>query len=661
MTPAIVVVHHATLAGAAVRLVRLWDDRNLLVLDADITDQRQALEEMAGRITGQSVIRVVHLVDADRVGVDTLTGRLDELKGIDAEIPGFDFQHFAVVRVGLDLVPEHAAVIALAEQAELSGVLIVTRSTQAIAALDPRDELGIVADASFVLARCAFGNAWELSKVWAVGASAVVYSQRGMAASIAAWEILRLLDDTLLAPLRAASAACERGRAMVGELVLGDDESRAAMLVAGSGGSVLSWLRPRSREFEGLDLEVLPDALRTHADDLMLRALARARRQIEGQAQRQLHEARQRVRSNVADYLTESLSLAETESFVDCAGDAAMARRNRARADAAQARESLDSPEEVLGELERRIRKLPYPAAIVTRSMAAGALAAILVSSLIPAAWPALVVAGGGGAASTSALFLTVYAVQYRAIIRLREIFLNRLSQHLEDLAQVHLLEQVSRGWAELVQLLTVSIPAELQQLRRDVDELREVVAAQVVSRQADPLDGTALRVSVPTPEDMTTESLAQRFPLRDLALLRNQLSAWLVAGEARDAAPALVDRLTDLALVDLSGRLWPDLSAVMRDMPEEAARARAILQLNVLPLAQARVLAGHDNLTRRAFAMEAALHEFLDRGADPVGGAQLPVGARLDTASPDVAIRLDLVNLAPLAPAAAPDLNARP
>jgi len=306
-----------------------------------------------------------------------------------------------------------------------------------------------------------------------------------------------------------------------------------------------------------VQLELLPDALASYAEQLGSQDLIEAYAQMERNAQEasaQLHES---AKAQVLEVLRGCLCVAETKDFVSGATRKLDETVLALQLKASEMHDELPTLGDVLEELERRIRKLPYGAAITLRAFAAAGASLGHAASDPSRPWLSLVSAVVAGLLSG----LPLWVKQRLGISEsrlLRERFLDRLGRRLEGQCRANSVELCGEIAARLVEVLGEEA-RQLAAFESALCLLRKSLERAVMVRDGLPLSSTRFSCALPSPIDVPTANLVQRFPLPANVDLRRDLGALLVGDHLQVDPEVVLPELRDLVLPLVGDALWPD------------------------------------------------------------------------------------------------------
>ena len=436
LRPTVLVVHADTMAPAAERIMAFCNGAETVrVLRLGVDDTVKTLQELAGLVTGHSVVRVLHLVDGESEGhADIARAAVADLGEAVAAHPALSAVQWLVLRTGVvwDTDEETLPRYGLEVGSRVSGSVLVSRSSEAIGLMTDAEEIAMAADIGYTLVTTDLADA-NTGAIWAAGATSACYNRALLAEAIGAHYALTLVDESLLRPLAANQPYGELGRQWATEGRLDQTDRFESLLVGPIGGSVLTRLRPASRFFEDVQLELLPDALASYAEQVSSRDLIEAYAQMERNAQEASAQLHERAKAQVLEVLRGCLCVAEAKDFVTGATRKLDETVLALQLKASEMHDELPTLDDVLEELERRIRKLPYGAAIALRAFAFAAAGASLgqAASDPSRPWLSLVSAAVAGLLSGLPLWVK-QRLGIRKIRLLRERFLDRLGRRLE-------------------------------------------------------------------------------------------------------------------------------------------------------------------------------------------------------------------------------------
>lgn len=618
--PTVLVVHADTMAPAAQRIMAFCNGAETVrVLRVGVDDTFETLRELAGLVTGHSVVRVLHLVDGELEGhADIARTAITDLGAAVAAHPALSAVQWLVLRTGVvwDTHEETLPRYGLEVGSQVSGSVLVSRSSEASGLMTDAEEIAMAADIGYTLVTTDLIDA-NTGAIWAAGATSACYSRALLAEAIGAHYALTLVDESLLRPLAANQPYGDSGRQWAIERRLDQRDRAEALLVGPIGGSVLTRLRPASRFFEDVQLELLPDALASYAEQVSSQDLIEAYGQMGRNAQEasvQLHEI---AKAQVLEVLRGCLCVAEARDFVTGATRSLDETVLTLQLTASQIRAELPTLDDVREQLERRIRKLPYGAAIALRAIAFAAAGASLgqVASDPNRPWLSVVSATAAGLLSGLPLWLK-QRLGVRKIRLLRERFLDRLGRRLEEQCRAKGVELCGEIVARLVEVLGEEA-RRLAAFESDLALLRMSLERAVTVRDGLPLSSTRFSCALPSPVDVPTADLVRRFPVPPDLDLRRALGALLVSDDLKVDLERVLPELRDLVLPLVADRLWPDMAELLEDLPLSLNRVAKVLATETAPIMRRQELAGRDYDLARLLCAPALLIERLSsRGA---------------------------------------------
>lgn len=618
--PTVLVVHADRMAPAAQRIMALCNDAEIVrVLRVGVDDAVETVEALAGLVVGHSVMRVLHFVDGEVEGHAELARTAITALGVAvAASPALSAVQWLVLRTGAvwDRDEESLLRYGLEVGSQLSGSMLVSSSSEASGRMTDDEEIAMAADIGYTLVTTDL-IASHAGAIWAAGATSVCYNRALLAEAIGAHYALILIDENLLRPLAANQPYGELGRQWAIALRLDHADRADALLVGPIGGSVLTRLRPDSAFFEDVQLELLPDALDSYAEQISTHDLIEAYQQMErnaAEASTQLHEI---AKAKVLEVLRGCLCVAEAKDFVTGATLELKKTVEALRLTASKINDELPTLDDVKEELEGRIRKLPYGAAIALRAFAFAAAGASLgqVASEPSRAWLSVVSATVAGLVCGLPLWLK-QRLGIRKIRLLRERFLDRLGRRLEAQCRAKSIELSIEIAARLIEVLAAEA-TRLAVLESELGPLREVLERAVTLRDGLPLSSTRFSCALPSPVDVPTADLVRRFPLpADLNLTR-ALGALLLRDDLKVDLEFVFGELRALVLPLVEDRLWPDMAALLPSAPLSLARVADLLATETAPIVRRQELAGSDYaLTRLLCAPPPLIEKLSSLGA---------------------------------------------
>ena len=630
--PTVLVVHAETMAPAAQRIVAFCNRAETVrVLRVGVDDPAGTVEALAGLVVGHSVARVLHLVDAEVEGhADTARTAITALGVAVAAHPALSAVQWLVLRTGAvwDTDEEDLLRYGLEVGSLVSGSVLVSSSSEASGRMTDDEEIAMAADIGYTLVTTDL-TVSNPGAIWAAGATSVWYNRALLAEAIGAHYALTLIDESLMRPLAADQPYGELGRQWAIAQRLDKADRAESLLVGPIGGSVLTRLRPDSAFFEDKQLERLPDSLDSYAEQVSTQDLIEAYAQMERNAAETSARLREITKAKVLEVLRGCLCVDEAQDFVT-----GMTLELRKTAEALQLTASkfndeLPTLDNVKEELERRISKLPYSAAIALRVFAFAAAGASLgqAASDPSRPWLSVVSASVAGLLSGLPLWLK-QRLGIRKIKLLLERFLDRLGRRLEGQCRAKSIELCGEIAAGLIDVLKEET-RRLIALKSELGLLREALQRAVTERNGLPLSSTRFSCALPSPVDVPTAELVRMYPLPDGMDSRRAFGPLLVREYLKVDLECVLPELRDLVLPLVDDRLWPDMSALLIHAPLSLDRVAKLLAMETAPIVRRQELAGRDYvLARLLCATPPLLEKLSSRGAlDKVPDHVRPTG----------------------------------
>lgn len=616
--PAIVLAHGPRGVKAAKRAVALARPSSV-VRRAEINGLDASADELAAEIEGQSRVDAIHFVDtSDAPAIDALLRSLHAVTESAAKLPALYFQQWVIAMVGEDWDDEELRVReAVGHDLLGTGLLIVGRSNEARGLISEDDEVGMASDLALALMstdlRLSIGPPG--GGHWTAGAASVMYRRRLIVAALAAYHARQFIEDTLLAPMANLSAYGAMGRRWGEELGLANDVHHELLSRGATGGSAFTDLVIREDAFAKTPFEFLSDALQSYFEQLAAGMLSRSKEQIDRNVEAHSTELKADLDRRTVDVLRQSLTIESTDDYLKniVVGIAELIEGVRVQIAAAEG----DLParyDAIRRELERTIRKLPYPAAIAAR--AAGYASVGVVTFLLiqdPLNWPAgytpIGLAVGGALAAP--LYVR-YLFGVAKIHKLRRKFLREVEMRLRAEAELHLLRKMLdelTGLQEFVATGDASLQGRLRELRHSVDTLRDIYEQREVDRISGDLVPTPYSIFVPRAEDMSTESLVRQFPLprnytMEDAVLRAILPRETIERLDLERADELI---VDAVALQIDQHIWRSLDALLAQAPATRQRIIETLATRVSPIVRRADFVPKEDEIRRLLYIDKA------------------------------------------------------
>lgn len=586
-----------------------------------------AVGRLAVAVSGNSVVDVIHLVDPAATTEEAFLVEVAAAAAQAAQHPAMIFRQWVIAMIGQEWDDSELWLLRTAGRAgPTSGLFITARSSEARGLAGNDDEVATASDLAYLFSVSGLLASMKEGAHWTAGVAMAAYRRRVLVAALVAHHCARFLDDTLLAPLPAQQPYGAQGAqwpvlaGIAGEAHI-DALSRGAM-----GGTVFEPLVDATA-FDDTPLERLPDALRSYFEELSSEQIERIRQQIGRNGDEHLAQTRAALLAAAVNTLRDSRSIASSEEFVRNldVGLGELARGVDIRLATADAQES-DEHETVLRELQRRIRRLPFGAAVVARAAgfaALGVLGWIVVSVLVwPAGWPFLgALVGVVAAGATFAWYLPKRArvrslrAQYLDAIRaalgleIQRIVLRRLRD------EITALRESAAGGDE-------STLSRLGRLRGQLQSLRERYADRAEHRGYGALFPTAFSILVPHADDLSAEEIGRRARLSpDFSVGDAVLHAALPGTDLTDLDVDAVDEeLVDMFAAVVERHLWTDMPSLLEQAEATRERVSAVLSTRMSPLVRRRAFQESEDVRRFFVGADPSM---LGEGVDVDGGVQ--------------------------------------
>lgn len=618
--PTVLVVHTDTMAPVAQRIMAFCDGAETVrVLRVGVDDPFETVEALARLVAGHTVVRVLHFVDGEVEGhAELAQAAIKELDVAVTARPALSAVHWLVLRTGAvwDADEEDLARSGLVNGGPLNGSVLVSSSSEATARMTDDEEMAMAADIGYTLLTTGLTSS-SAGAIWAAGATSVCYNRALLAEAIGAHHALSIVEVNLLRPLAANQPYGELGRQWAVERRL-DKADRAEALLSGPvGGSVLTRLRPNSAFFEDVQLELLPDGLDSYAEQISIRDLIEAYRQMERNAAEESAQLLHIAKARVLEVLRDCLCVAEAEDFVTGSTLELKKTAEALRLTASKIHDELPTLDDVKEELGRRIRKLSYGAAITLRAFAFAAAGASLgqVWSDASRPWLSVVAATAAGLLGGLPLWLK-QRLGIRKIRLLRERFLDRLGRRLEEQCRARSFELCGEIAAGLIDVLEQE-STRLAAFGSELGLLRDALQLAVTERDGLPLSSTRFSCALPSPVDVPTAELVRRCPLPADVDPSRAFGQILVRDDLNVDLECVLPALRDLVLPLVGNALWPDLAALLKDAPLSLERVEKLLATETAPIVRTQQLAGHNyDLSRLLCATAPLIQQLSSLGA---------------------------------------------
>lgn len=639
--PAILVTHDPTGETAARRALALGQPSSRLEFIAATEPLDAVLDGLAHRLTGNTTVDVVHVIDTeDQQTGPALDAAIAGCRTAAEGYPALVLKQWIIAMVGADWTDDELHIADnVSRAAGVDALIIVSRSSEAGGQITDAEEAAMAGDLIHaVLTTPGFRRDITTLQVTAAGATSVVYRRRVLAAAIAAYHSVRILDDTLLAEASAQHPYGELGKQWGVSLGLGSQAHRDRLARGPIGGSVFTDLRPAEAHFDEAPVELLPDALSSYYDQLAYGPLTQSMEQVDRNAREQVDEILEVAERLAVSTLREALNITEAEDYWKFVDRELAELGHETQIRIAAAESDLPDLDVIHRELEREIRRLPYPAAVAVRAAAFGAIGLGAAQILLAPGLGAVIapIAGVSAAAAVAMPLGVRYWMTVRRIAVLKRKYLSAIEARLVADCELYILRVMLRQIEELRQHVATaetSILHRLDRLRDQLVDLRARYQGRVDHRNDHPFAPTRFSITAPSIESLDTPGLARRFPLPGgfdmVALVARALVRDRLELDADDADETIVDAVES----QVGGALWPNLEALLRDAPDTLQKVRSVLAVPAAPIIRRDALAGSMTGIRRLLCVGdrnqeqiVAVLEAGSHGRDTVGStASLP------------------------------------
>jgi hypothetical protein len=661
--PAILISHGPRGERAATRTEALARPRGI-VIHAAVDAFGEAARELAAKVPGQALVDVIHFVDPAEAGLDRLSPAMAAIGEEAADLPALHFQQWVIALVGEEwddheLGLSHAA----GPGTPGAGLLVLGRSSEARGLLSDSDEVAMASDVAYAVLSTDLRSVFSTSPWWTAGSTTVIYRRRLLVAALAAYYAGRSLDDPLLAPLAAVQPFGVTGHLWPGQEHLGDDRHHELLSRGPLGGSAFSDLAVSDNVFADTPLELLSDALQSYFEQLAVGMLSRVKAQVDRNQDEHLAHTQAELSAAAVETLRSSANFASTRDFLDnvIAGLAEIVHDLLVRI--AEAEHALPTDHErVQRELERAIRKLPYPAAIAARGAgfaSLGILGYLLLQE--PMGWPSTDTPVGAGVGAVLALIIYIwYRFGVARIQKLRRRYLRAIEKRLRAEAELYALQC---SLAEITALQEFAgtgpdgLSTRLDSLRAQVQGVRDSYAQRVTDRAWGNLTPTTYSIFVPATDDVSTEALSRQFPLPPGVDLTGTVLGAVVPGPGLDPIDPqrFDDVVVDAVAAQIEHALWPSLEALLADAPASQERVADVLSTPASPLLRRSDFVPQQDDVRRFLFVDTTRARTI---TDSIGTAVDYDGTR-PTDDPDTLILIALRDASAVRPSGGRDASA--
>lgn len=587
-----------------------------------------ALTSIAQSVSGHTSISAIHVIDAedDTTHATARTG-LAKVAEVAPSFPGLVVRQFVVALVGQEWDDDELVLLEATRPGGLAdGLVVVGRSNEAAALSSLEDEHVMASDVIYALLTTDLSIFGEVRN-WTAGATAVYYRRKVILAAIAAWHTLRFLTEALLAPRAHDDPYGGMGRVWVREMTTGentrhslsDKRHRDLLEQDPVNGSVFADLRlDRSGQaFRRTPLELLSDALRSYVEQVSAGALRRAFDQIDRNRDAHLERLVDALREAAHANLDQSQNFAATEAFLDNVDAELGEVEHQLLVEVTTLKDELpEQHEKIRHELERAIRKLPYPAAVAVRTLAFGAVGLGVFYLFVAAgAHPWLAPAGLAFGALVSTPLWATYLAGRARIRRLQERYLRNAEERLLAEARLHvvgaILDEVRRLRTAAIGE-SDSVLAALKKRWNGVRELGTLYERRVADRHVAHLTSTRFSTFMPRVGSHRTEDLARQFPAPagwqfQGPLVRALIDGW-IHGTDFDLDHADQTIVTTFE-APIGNLIWQSLSVLLSDAPATLASTSEVLGSRVLPLMRRDDFIHQEEEIRRLLFIDNKVH----------------------------------------------------
>lgn len=570
-------------------------------------DLPEAIDEIATRVAGGSVVRVIHLLESDDIDART---RLAESARTAAQKvrsgQALNLVQFVIALVGRDWDEDELVVLDLLDGL-IQDVLVVSRASHERALTSEEAEVGIASDLAYALTVSRLPDSLEPGMHWLTGASAIYYRREVLSAGITAFHLVNALEETLLSPLPAQHVECDLAQAWVKAQELGHGSHLDRLVRSPRGAAIPTEIQLDEGLFAGVRPEQLVDALRSFVQlkaDALVKA---AREQIARNRIEHLGPILEQLEREVWETLRTTARVASAERYVECAGEALLRPAERLALAVAEAKQLCEEDDDEMAALEEdlaaAIYRLPYPAAVVARSLGFGALgvwAYLFLQGLLDWDPNFTVISVLVGLVAMAPVLISYLRARAR-IAELRRRYLQLAIRRIRRLIALAVLEAAAESVTELRERAVGandSLARKLKSLRTVLEELRDRCKLRIEDRVLGDLSTTEFSVFLPTPEAWPTRDLCQRFPLPAQFDLAGLLLADVMARQAWTAEE--LDSLMVAAVHEvLLPELWPNLGALLADSPSASKEGARVLGAVLAPLIRVGELVQAQSLRR--------------------------------------------------------------
>lgn len=574
----------------------------------------EALEAIAADVPGNTVLRVVHLVEVDDDEVrQGLAGAAAAVGHVMEKYPAVQVKQLVVALVDREW-DENERRTLLELDDDIAAVCVVSRSNEAAYQLRPLEEECMASDLAYALLASNLDESLGHERFWLVGTSAVYYRRRAIVAALVAHQVRGFLQNKLLAPLPATHTECDEGHQWMRDRNLGVGAHLSRLDRSAMGGSIVTEVRLDRDVFRRIRPELLIDSLRSFVTQRASRLGDAARTQIKRNRSEHLAAETEALTAAVHAVLERSLSLASAQRFLECARDELDNPSQNLQVALSTAR---DREEEIANELlaidqelTRTIRRLPYRSAIAVRTAGLGALgvAGYHVLGAIMGLDPNFAVLGlAAGTALGTPLVMHYQRLRLR-ISSLRERYLAVAERRVQDQVLVAVLEAAASEVQELRSAAGTGargLGGKLAAMHGVLTDLESRYDALVETRLPRALDATRLSVLVPTPDDMATDDLVRMFPISGRSDLVDLVMRCVFADntfgvvDVDDLENGLLSAVAPL----VEASVWSDLSTLLRDSDTTKQTVAALLATPTAPIVRASQLGLDQHGIRRMAA----------------------------------------------------------
>jgi hypothetical protein len=559
--PALVLAHDGAEEASVIRVKTICADvQGLVVVEGDVVDlDEEGMKDALRYVPGGSSMRVVHLVGH---GVPaTLPSSLGEThRRITSRYPALHVEQWVVHAVGHEWDDDEIAMYDSLREAGAAagfhGLLVTATSTRATAAATDEEQAVFAADVTMALVASSFGSGLVTGSVWVAGASSAYYSRRALARSVSGVLVVRVLQKGLLADRLARDPENDVGERWATSLDLASEDHDDRLRRDTKGGSVRARVALDVQLDEVL-LKHWPDRLRTAYDERALNGLGRARAQID----RNIDEWRTQLRDIVEQHAVEQLHGCGRYASARWHWEGVVVGLRDAERDLLSRRAAITARIEELQPhhkaLTDAIRTLPFPGSLAVRALPAAAALTALLTLLTPvvgglaAALPPLAGAGVLGWAANR------YIGGVARVRTAAETYLAVARRRLEALVDLHLLDRRIALVADVIGWVEAEADGMLARLdtsQRETEQARDWLTERGRHRRARSLPQSRFAVTLPRPEDVPTDAIADDVPVPPEApqLLMDRLfttSIDTTADEVYEAALALLVRPVEATL----------------------------------------------------------------------------------------------------------------